>query len=137
MFLETCFGLLAICLPTLSVMLKIDTYSKFVESLSSLLSFHQQSEKSERPWDVGHEADSQPSVLVKARKSSDVEARMQSFEMQNLKAINVDTKIEQTRSMVWYFQWTRYINVAWHRRAPLKVLVLEKKKLCTLRFYNC
>ena len=100
MFLETCFGLLAICFPTLSVMLKIDTYSKFVESLSSLLSFHQRSEKSERPWDVGHEADSQPSVLVKARKSSDVEARMQSFEMQNLKAINVDTKIEQTRSMV-------------------------------------
>ena len=101
MFLEACFGLIAICLPTLSTLLHMDILSKLVSGLSSLFSLRQRSRDTEEPGVDGHERIyTQPSVSAGARKTSDVEDSMQSFELQNAKVIKVTDDIEQIRSMV-------------------------------------
>ena len=101
MFLEACFGLIAICLPSLAAVLHMDILSKLVSDLSSLFSLRQRSRENEGPWIDGHERIyEQPSTSAGARKSSDVKDSMQSFELQNAKAIKVTDDIEQTRSMV-------------------------------------
>ena len=101
MFLEACFGLITICLPTLAALLHMDILSKLVSGLSSLFSPRQRSRESEGPWMDGHERIyEQPSTSAGAHKSSDVQASMHSFELQNAKAIKVTDDIEQTRSIV-------------------------------------
>ena len=101
MFLEACFGLIAICLPTLSAVLKMDILSNFARGFSSLFSGRQRSRDNEAPWFDGHERTyTRPSVSVRARQSSDVDNSMQSFELQNAKAIKATDNIEQTQSMV-------------------------------------
>ena len=101
MFLEAGFGLIAICLPTLAAVLHMDILSKIVSGLSSLFSLRQHSRDTEGPWIEGHERIyEQPSTSAGAGKSSEVKDSMQSFELQNAKAIKVTDDIEQTRSMV-------------------------------------
>ena len=101
MFLEACFGLIAICLPSLAAVLHMDILSKLVSGLSSLFSLRQRSRENEGPWIDGHERIyEQPSTSAGAGKTSDVKDSMQSFELQNAKAIKVTDDIEQTRSMV-------------------------------------
>ena len=101
MFLEACFGLIAICLPTLSAVLHQDILSRFLRDVSSLFSLRHRSRDIEAPWADGHERMyTQPPVSARARQSSDVVDSMQSFELQNLKAVQVTDSIEQTRSMV-------------------------------------
>ncbi len=101
MFLEACFGLIAICLPTLSAVLKRDMLSNFVRGLSSLFSLRQRSRDNEAPWFDGHERTyTEPSVSARARQTSDVDDSMQSFELQNAKAIKMTDDIDQTQSMV-------------------------------------
>ena len=101
MFLEACFGLIAICLPTLAAVLHMDILSKLVSGLSSLFSLRQRSRETEGPWIDGHERMyEQPSTSAGASKNSDVKDSMQSFELQNARAIKVTDDIEQTRSIV-------------------------------------
>jgi len=100
MFLEACFAYIAICLPSLSAILQMDLFSRFVEGLSSLFS-RDRSRDSEAPWGEGHERIySKPTVVATARQGSDVDHSMQSFEMHDAKAIKVTNDVEQTRSMV-------------------------------------
>lgn len=94
MFLEACFGFIAISLPTLSAVLQMDILSRFVQGVSSLFSLRQRSKNTEVP------VYTQASVSTRACQSSDVENSMQSFELQNAKGIKVVDNIEQTRSMV-------------------------------------
>ena len=101
MFLEACFGFIAICLPTLSAVLHVDILSKLVQGLSSLFSLRQRSREADAPWVDGHERIyPQPSISATARHGSDVKDSLQSFEMQNATVIKVTDNIEQTRSMV-------------------------------------
>ncbi len=101
MFLEACFGLIAICLPTLSAVLHMDILSRFLHGFTSLFSPRQRSQDTKASWGDGQERIyAQPAVPTRTHQGLEVEDSMKSFELQSAKAIRVTDDLEQTRSMV-------------------------------------